>query len=74
MLTEDDAGGWQPPPWIRDDFSAWRVGWAQEKKTGMAEALEDRRRAKSKPQEDRDPPGAELQLVRFESEREDISA
>jgi hypothetical protein len=71
MLTEDDAGGWQPPPWMVNDFSAWRVGWAQEKKTGMAEALvEGKRRAKSKP-ENWDPPGAELQLVRFESEREE---
>jgi hypothetical protein len=67
MNTEDPGHGFIPPRWARDDFTLWEVGWAREKRAGMREALQERRK-KLHPDEDRN---AEAQLNRFEAERED---
>jgi hypothetical protein len=38
--------GWTPPPWAKDDFTAWRIGWAREAQRGMAEALAESKKKK----------------------------
>ncbi|MGA2478528.1 MAG: hypothetical protein ABSG63_07235 [Spirochaetia bacterium] len=51
MQEEDDAGGFRPPPWVHDDFTLWRIGWAREEQRGIAEALAEAKQApvKKKP-------------------------
>lgn len=65
-MTEDIGGGWQPPPWMKTDVSAWLVGEAMEKRRGMAEALAEKKPKRARPDLD-----ADIESGRRQAETED---
>jgi hypothetical protein len=64
MFEDSPGDGFRPPPWVKDDFTFWRIGWAREAQRGMAEALAE---GKKKRRPDLD---ADIEGGRRDSENE----